>query len=418
MSESNHLHICILSRLVVQQENGGGMDLFAEMLRRGLAERGHRVTTITTPHPRNMPRESDVWGETFFVGTGAPGRYSRDWWKSSLSALLQLHAHDPIDIVAGHGKAIYRYLGMRRHLPEIERIPAVVITQNTIIQDFRGQFGQLRRHPFKFAKWLPHAITLFLDDRRRLPLADAITALTNDHAQTLKRWFSLDPSRLSVIPNGVDTAPFIAAATLRKSVRQHLGVGDGVSVLLVLARLSPDKGHRFLLEALARPELQSYGSNIRLVLAGEGHGRNDLVSQVQALKLQDTVKFLGRVPRDDVPGLLAAADVVVLPSVAEGMPISLLEAMVCGRPVIASNIPAIASFIEDGVTGRLTPVAHPDALARALVELLDDRAYAAALGERARAYAIERYDQHAVVTEFERMFQRTVGASTWQAVNP
>src|SRR5690348_12177586 len=202
-SPSSHLHICMLTRSVMHHQAGGGMELQTEVLRQGLVERGHRVTMITTPHPNGHAHVKDAWGETLFAGAGAPAVYTRDWWQASLATLLQAHARDPIDVVAGHGKAAYNYLGMRRHLPAAQQIPTVVITHNTIIIDMRAQLGMLRRRPQAVARWLPRGMAYFLDDRRRLPLADAITTLGEEHARSLLPWFSVDPDRIAVIPNGV-----------------------------------------------------------------------------------------------------------------------------------------------------------------------------------------------------------------------
>lgn len=407
MSESHNLHICMLTRAVAQHQTGGGMELHAEVLRHGLVERGHRVTVITTPHATGVPSVTDAWGETHFVGTGAPGAYSRDWWTASLKMLMRLHARDPFDVIASQGKAAYAYLGVRKRLPVAERIPTVIITHNTIIHDARAQFGQLIRRPHAVARWAPRGAAFFLDDRRRMPLAEAITALTAEHASALRRWFTLDPSRVVVIPNGVDVAWLVAGASSRGTVRAKLGVADdSACIVLELARLIEDKGQRFLLDAVSRIATQPERRDVRVVLAGDGPARDTLATQVDALGLREVVTFLGRVPHEDVPGLLAAADIVALPSFAEGMPLSLLEAMVCGRPVVASNIPAIASFIEDGVTGRLVPVAEPAALARTLDALIADRQNATKLGERARAFATERYDQKTMVADYERIFAR------------
>lgn len=403
----NRLHICMLSRSVMQHQTGGGMELHAEVLRQGLVERGHRVTVITTPHPNGAPREEDAWGETLFVGTGAPGAYTRDWWQASLESLIHKHADDPIDVVAGHGKAAYAYLGARSRLPVGQRIPTVVITHNTIVSELRAKVAQLARRPQSVARWAPRGVAYYLDDRRRLPMADAITATTEENALDLRRRFPLDPDRVAVIANGVDVAKLNAGASSRESVRRRLGVtpeNQGTRIILTLARLVRDKGQQYLLDALAMPEMQAHRGAIRVVFAGDGPARGKLAAQVEALGLQDIVTFLGRVAHDEVAGLLAAADIVVLPTVSEGMSLSLLEAMACGRPVIASDIPAIASFIEDGVTGRITPVARPEALAQALVELLTNREYAQRLGAQGQAYVSARYDQRHMVEGYERVF--------------
>lgn len=390
------------------------MELHAEVLREGLVERGHRVTMVSTPHATGMRRDEDAWGETLFVGTGAPAVYSREWWQASLAALLHRHSHDPIDVVVGHGKAAYRYLGVRQRLPTAQRIPTVVITHNTIVSELQAQVAQLVRRPQSVAHWLPRGAAYYLDDRRRLPLADAITATTEANAQDLRRWFALNPGQLTVIPNGVNIAALAAGASLRESFRRRLGVSaaeDETRVIMTLARLVRDKGQHYLLDALALPEMRACHSSIRVVFAGDGPAQINLVSQAEALGLRDIVHFLGRVAHSDVPGLLAASDIVVLPTVSEGMSLSLLEAMACGRPVVASAIPAITSFIEDGVTGRIVPVAQPAALARALSDLLGDPAHANELGARGQAHVTARYDQRAMVTAYERVFHRAADAA-------
>lgn len=411
MPTSGHLHICVMSRAVVQHQTGGGMELIAEVLRHGMVERGHRVTTITTPHPQGMTSARDEWGETLFVGTGAPGVYTRDWWRASMDALLRVHAQDHIDVLVGQGKAAYAYLGARRRLPAVDRIPTTVITHNTIISDLRAQLAQLRRQPKTVARWAPHGVAYFLDDRRRLPLADAITALTEEHARSLRRWFSLDPARVTVIPNGVDLAALAEGTSQRASVRQRLGADDQTRIIMVLARLAPDKGQQHLLDAVVRPEMQPFRRLVRVVLVGDGPARDELVSQATALGLRDSVVFVGRVPHGEVPGLLAAADLVVLPSISEGMSLSLLESMASGRAVIASNIPAIASVVEDGVTGVLVPVAQPAGLARALAGLLANPQRAVQLGAQAHAYVAAHFDQRAMVAAYEGVFLRAAGVT-------
>lgn len=408
MSLPNQLHICMMSRAVVQHQTGGGMEMHAEVLRRGFVERGHRLTVITTPHLRGAVRLDDTWGKTLFVGHDMPVTYTRDWWREGLKALLDLHAHDPIDVIASQGKAAFAYLGVRSRLPATERIPTVVISHNTIMNDFRAQLAQLSRRPDRVARWLPRGAVYFLDDRRRLHLADGITALSEEHAHSMQRWSAVAPERITVIPNGVDSVALTAGAPLRGSYRQKLGiVDDNVRIVLVLARLVRDKGQQFLIEALVHPEMQAHRRDVHVVLAGEGPARASLAAQTRSLGLQDSVTFLGRVPHDEVPGLLAAADIVALPSVAEGMPLSLLEAMACGLPVIASDIRAIASFIEDGVTGCLVPVAQPAALARVLVQFVTDQQFTANIGERARAAVATHYDQQNMVTAYERVLLKT-----------
>jgi glycosyltransferase involved in cell wall biosynthesis len=111
------------------------------------------------------------------------------------------------------------------------------------------------------------------------------------------------------------------------------------------------------------------------------------------------VRFLG--PRDDMPDLMAACDVVVLPSRAEALPTALMEAAAAGRPVVATRVGGVPEVVEDGRTGLLVPAGDPHALARALASVLADPVRAAALGDAARALARQRFG-------IDRQVERTI----------
>ncbi len=128
---ARHLTICVLARAVLAHNLAGGMEMHAETLRRRLAARGHRLTTLTTPHPDGIRAMEDEAGETLFVGNGAPTAYGPGWWTASLRALLERHGQQPFDVVAGHGKAAYTYLKARPHLAPHHRIPVVSLRSTT-----------------------------------------------------------------------------------------------------------------------------------------------------------------------------------------------------------------------------------------------------------------------------------------------
>ena len=134
--------------------------------------------------------------------------------------------------------------------------------------------------------------------------------------------------------------------------------------VVTVARLAPEKGHVVLFEAARL--LWDSGRPVRLRLAGSGPFRNELESHVRRLGLEHAVEFLGAVGQDEIPGLLTAASVFCLPSFSEGVPVSLMEAMAIGTPVVATAINGIPELVVDGVTGRLVPAARPDKLAEAL----------------------------------------------------
>jgi glycosyltransferase involved in cell wall biosynthesis len=166
--------------------------------------------------------------------------------------------------------------------------------------------------------------------------------------------------RIRMIPSAVDPDA-LRARRERALVRRELGVEDDSCCLLVLARLSRRKGIDVLLDAMARLESQPV-----LWVAGDGEERVALEEQARRLALP-RVRFLG--PREDKACLLAACDVVVMPSRAEGLGVAALEAMACGRPVVASRVGGLVDLVDEA-TGRRVPPDDAGALAGALDALV------------------------------------------------
>lgn len=402
---NRRLHIAVLTR-VTTEHSLGGMELHAETLRRGVADNGHRVTTISTCLPSGLTIKEDQWGKTYFVGEGAPGEYHEEWWRESVRTLLRVHAEDPVDVVASQSKAARAYLDARTGLPTAQQLPTVVIMHSASIDELRAHLRQIYRHPARaFLRWIPRDTSLWRDDRRWLHLADHVTVLSKDAAMSARRWLLVDPLRVTVIPNGVDVEGITAAAVRRSELRSQMGIAEDATAILILASLVRRKGQHYMLDALASPHLRSYGRSLRLILAGEGPTRAKLENQCVRLGLVEQVVFVGRVPHDEVPAVLSAADIVALPSDDEGMPLSLLEAMAAGRPVVGTQVGAVPEIVEDRISGLLVRPGSPDALARAVAELIRDPQTARRMGALGREHVLAHYDQRTMVAAYERVLR-------------
>lgn len=207
----------------------------------------------------------------------------------------------------------------------------------------------------------------------------------------------LPASKFEVIPNAVDVGYWCPAAEPSPERMRMLAV----------ANLRPVKRLDLLIEAMA--ELKSArGPDFEMVLVGEGGLRHDLERQVHGLGLDDVVTFAGSVPRDRVRSLQRQARLSVLTSSSEGSPVSLLEAMACGRPVIGTDVPGIRDVIEHERTGLLA-ASDPRGIAAACARLLDDSEFATRLGRIAREVVVERYSLERIVQAYAAMY-RTVGA--------
>jgi glycosyltransferase involved in cell wall biosynthesis len=189
-------------------------------------------------------------------------------------------------------------------------------------------------------------------------------------------------SKLVRVYYGIDPSRF--AGGDRAGTRRALGIADSTHVGLCVARFHPQKDHATLFRAVAR--LAKEGRDVLLLLAGGDpfYGfQKQLEELVAAMDLGSRVRFLGI--RDDVPDLLAACDVFVLPSLYEGLGLVYLEAMAAGRPVLATNGTAIPEVVVHGVTGELIAIGDDAALAAAWARLIDDPARGARMGEAGKA---------------------------------
>ena len=145
-------------------------------------------------------------------------------------------------------------------------------------------------------------------------------------------------------------------------------------------------------------------------MAGEGSRRSWLEQQSLSLRLAPRVQFVGQI--EDMGGLLAAADAVLLPSRWEGLPLVLLEAMARARPIVASAVGGVADVIEDGVNGTLVPPGDASALAAALTQLQRKADHAWRMGRSAAETVREHYTWHAVVDGFESVYDEVLGLAT------
>jgi len=203
--------------------------------------------------------------------------------------------------------------------------------------------------------------------------------------------------RLTVIPNGVDLGRF---SPLMESPRHDTGLVVGA-----LSNLRPEKGLVQLLHAVAT--VRERWPEVRLVIWGEGSQRHELEGLVASLNLAASVKLPGSTEFPEVA--LRDLDVFVLPSLSEACSNGLMEAMATGLPVIATSVGGNPEHVDDEVTGLLVPPGDSTALAKAIARLVEDRAWAARLGQQARAYAQSMLGMDRMVARTEALYVQALG---------
>jgi len=183
---------------------------------------------------------------------------------------------------------------------------------------------------------------------------------------------------------------------------------DRAPAAVCVANFKPVKRHEDLLDAMAL--LASRGIAMTCEFAGSGDTMPAMRARAADRGVADRVRFLGTVAPDRIQGLLAAADIAVLPSATEGMPVALLEAMAAGLPVVATDVPGTRELVADGVTGRLVPVGRPDLLADALAELARDPELRERFGSAGRERVERRFSIQENVRRHVEAYRRLVAA--------
>ncbi len=259
-------------------------------------------------------------------------------------------------------------------------VPAIVATEHNVY------VGKATRHI-----WI---------ERQLARRTTALVAVSNQVRAFLAGQLRLPTSAIEVVRNGV-RVPRPSPERV-KDLRARLGVSRDRVVLGTVASLTAKKGHATLLEAVAR--LHDQGVKVSVVLAGEGPARSRLESQSVALGISGDVHFLGAVR--DVADVLGAIDIFVLPSMVEGLPLALLEAMAAGKPVVASAVGGVPEVVASEQNGLLVEPGNVERLASALERLAMSPALRDRLGAAARATALERYTEADYLDALGALYER------------
>lgn len=342
----------------------------------GLQRRGHEVMLAA-------PADGELFRRALKAGLPAFGGliYRRGFgWHNfrDLLAMRRLVKAQRFDVIHAHGSmdgwiASLAVLGLRPR-------PLLIRTRHNL--------KPIQRHVFNrwyFRSLVGHVVAISASIRDAMIGAGFVT-----------------PERVTVIPSPPDLAPFLAGAD-GAAVRRELGIPREAQVVTTVARLQPEKGVDILLRAFAG--LAPSHPDARLVICGSGREvKLQLQAMIAEAGLQGSVLMCGF--RGDVPAVLAATDVYALPSRAEGLGFSLLEAMASGCPVVASRVGGVPEIVTDGRDGLLVEPENPIALASAIGRLLDSPELRAKLGAAGRATAQERFATERLVARVEELYLR------------
>ena len=282
---------------------------------------------------------------------------------------------DEVDVVHAHmfGSNVWGTV-----LGRLKRVPVVVAHEHT--WSFQGQ--PLRR---------------LLDRELVGRFADAFIAVAEEDRRKMIEVEGVDPDTIRLIPNGIPNPERGDGG----AVRLELGIPEDAPVIGVVCELRAQKALEVLFAAAA--QLRHELPELRVLVAGDGPEREGLGQEARRLDLDGTVQLLGI--RRDVPALLDALDVAVLSSDYEGSPLSVMEYMAAGKPVVSTRVGGVPELVEDGVHGLLVEPRDPGALAAAIGRLLHDPGEARRLGEQGRERQQRELSLDAMVRKIEDLYE-------------
>jgi len=357
----------------------GGGERYLELLFERLDRTQYRPLLIC-PEPGSFVGRMEARGvETHLVHL-APSFNPFALWR-----LTRLLVQQRVTILQTHG-ARSNFYG--RIAGRLAGVPVIISTVHNSLKDYEVR-------PLK--RWLYMYLL-----RLTLPLVHRIICVSDSNRRDLIEECSAVAAKTQTVYNGVDPSAFSSQPD-RQTVRKELGTTPG-PVLVTIGRLADQKGHRYLLQAL--PRLLETWPQLCCLFVGEGELRDALHHMAIDLGVEQACRFVG--VRADIADILAAADLFVLPSLSEGFPFVLLEALAMGCPIVASRVNGIPELIEEGKTGFLVPAREPQALALAIQKLLSDPAAASRMGAAGRTVVREQFTADRMVAKTTAIFDAAV----------
>lgn len=249
----------------------------------------------------------------------------------------------------------------------------------SLVCSFRG--SDINIYP-KYDRLISHLTKKVISEADQIiTVSNALKRVTETIAKPKKE--------IRVIYNGCDFKKFIFKSTSKSMVRKKLGISSGSKVLIFIGNLTKTKGIYELTEAFVR--LSNQNSNLHLIIIGDGPGRLLLKKRLFQVGLQKKMHLMGKRPHSEIPHLLNASNIFVLPTHYEGLPNVVLEAMACSKSVVATRVGGIPEIVKNGKTGFLAKPKDVDSLVEAIDFLLSHPGEAKKIGERARKLVLENY---------------------------
>lgn len=357
---------------------------------------------------RDMRQETGDRSKFEFVVAGPPGKFLRELKKlgyrvyrvrldeisfRSFKDFLRIVRKEQVDLINSHGKGAGLYA---RLIGSVLGVP--------VVQTFHGLHYEYKILPFRFLYlWLERFLTLF---------TKLVINVSRSQEREGVKLGIFPRSKSRVVANGIDVGKIKSQKLKVKNFREKFGIGEKDFAVAMVARFDEVKGHLRFIGLV--PDLVRAVPNLKIVFVGGPtsprlrgvNGEREAKSLAKKLGVRSSVAFLGE--RDDVPKILQAVDAFVLPSYHEGLPISVLEALAAGLPIIGSNVVGIKDCVVDGKTGYLVDFDNPVEVARTFKQLAKSSTLRHRMGERGRDFVAQNFGMDKFVKKTLDVYQEAL----------
>ncbi|MBU8921934.1 MAG: glycosyltransferase family 4 protein [Bacteroidales bacterium] len=397
------MKICAFGR-ALPDHGIGGMERHFQVVIRGLAARGHKVTVLTTACPGRTEKRNEENISMHFLSGTIPGRYEFGYWKRSSEKFFALHRVDPFDVVFSESSGAFGYIEKKGR--EKVSVPVLFIAHGTPMREFR-------QHGLKslFSPWdlmrMGRSLVYHRRMKKFLRHVDLVGTVSRQIAADIKSELDVADNMLRIIPNGVDIDMYRPDVEAGERVRQKSGISLDAPLIACIGRLHKDKGIGHMIEALAR--IREKLDGVKLMIVGDGPDGKRLRRLSAERGLDDCVIFAGVVSSEETYAYYNSCDLLALPTTAiEGLSLSLLEGMSCGKPVLSSDIGGTSELVRSGIDGILVKPRDVSGFVQAALRILEDSSLAARMGTNARDRIISGYSQEKMLDGIEGLLREII----------
>jgi glycosyltransferase involved in cell wall biosynthesis len=307
------------------------------------------------------------------------------FWK-----LLRLIRREKPDIVDTH----------QSKAGALGRLAALLAGTKVIIHTFHGHvfydfFGKAKTNLF------------VLIERLLTRCSSLLVAVSDTVRKELLAFKICSPEKVVTVPPGLELDKYLSIDGFHGKLRKELGLNEREILVANVSRLVPGKGHGYLFQSIKL--LADSAPEAHFVIAGDGELRGELGESVRRMSLDDRVHFLGF--RNDMENIYADSDIIVFPSLAEGLPLAIVEALASERPVVTTDVGGISELVGDGECGFVVPPKDPKALAQALLKLIRDENLRRTFGENARRKVYPHLSHTRLVKDMEKIYLELVNSA-------